>query len=395
MTEDTGKALYEKIQAEFKRRCDDHYLIQNLTKKIEKGTADLLDVERYSRSLGAQLANAILETVTPEALPDERLYYNIARQILMPSLKNNYDMVNTAAAAVQETLDKKMQFRIKSQQAAFPTERVNAIIGAASDPTADWETIQRRLGAPVQNVTESFYTDYVKENAEFRSKAGLDVYIVRTDHGGCCDWCAKLAGKYRYPDDVPKDVYRRHDNCTCTVTYENGKQRQDVWSKKTWTADDETLEQRKELAAEKPTVLTKEQARILEMKAKFKSSNSLTNLNFDDIIELKGKMSDVDVRRWYIDHDKNISELIDKTQPLENQARQAHELRNKYKFQARELMEDQEKRKILDEKYPLKDFNYYYDKYSKIYENEDDIYKAIINSSTRPNSEVNKSLGLE
>ena len=49
----------------------------------------------------------------------------------------------------------------------------------------------------------------------------------------------------------------------------------------------------------------------------------LTNKSYKDIIFLKGKMSDVDVRKWYIAHDKNILDKIDKSQTLEQQARQA------------------------------------------------------------------------
>ena len=39
----------------------------------------------------------------------------------------------------------------------------------------------------------------------------------------CCSRCADLSGRYLYPSEVPSDVYRRHDNCTCTVTYESGR----------------------------------------------------------------------------------------------------------------------------------------------------------------------------
>ena len=57
---------------------------------------------------------------------------------------------------------------------------------------------------------------------DFRSKAGLKVYVIRSDHSKCCAWCSKLAGKYVYPD-VPKDVWRRHKRCTCEITYVNEK----------------------------------------------------------------------------------------------------------------------------------------------------------------------------
>lgn len=87
---------------------------------------------------------------------------------------------------------------------------------------------------------------------KLRSDAGLDCYIIRNDHGGCCKWCSKLAGKYHYPEDVPKDVYRRHDNCGCTVTYLNGRKAQNVWSKTRWDISDEELEQMKKAGSRQP-----------------------------------------------------------------------------------------------------------------------------------------------
>lgn len=126
-----------------------------------------------------------------------------------------------------------------------------------------------------------------------------------------------------------------------------------------------------------------------------KTKIDLTQKDYNDIINMKGKMSDVDVRKWYISHDKGIMEQVDTTLPLKEQAMQACKLRNKYKFQARELMADQEKRKYLDEERPINDFEFYYNKYSKMYNTEDEIYQAILDGSMRSNSKVNKSLGLE
>ncbi|MBR1422935.1 MAG: hypothetical protein IJ571_05790 [Ruminococcus sp.] len=33
----------------------------------------------------------------------------------------------------------------------------------------------------------------------------------------------------------PHDVFRRHDNCGCSVTYEDGGMRQQVWCKRDWS----------------------------------------------------------------------------------------------------------------------------------------------------------------
>ena len=80
----------------------------------------------YSRLLGRSLAEAIAENVTENALPDGRLYYNIAESILAPSLRTNYDLVNTAADEAQRLIDERQGLRIKPARADYPDERVHA-----------------------------------------------------------------------------------------------------------------------------------------------------------------------------------------------------------------------------------------------------------------------------
>lgn len=114
------------------------------------------------------------------------------------------------------------------------SEGAQAVAGAASAPDISEEKMVRRMTSTVENITQSFSDDYVETNAKFRSEAGLECYIIRISHntmGSCCKWCDSLEGKYLYPDDVPKDVYRRHDRCHCTVTYVNNRRGQNVWRK--------------------------------------------------------------------------------------------------------------------------------------------------------------------
>ena len=249
---DIGAELLEKIRAESQSRCRADKYIQSVLKKIDGGTAEMEEVALLSKQLGFRVSQAIGAHVNVAALPGGKMYYNIADTILTGVLKDNYDVINSAAAECQKALDKTAGINITPQQAAFPTERVQAVVNAASVPDIAEEVMIRRMTAPAQNITESFYNDYVQKNVKLRSDAGLDCYIIRNDHGGCCKWCSKLAGKYHYPEDVPKDVYRRHDNCGCTVTYLNGRKAQNVWSKTKWNISDEELEQMKKAGSRQP-----------------------------------------------------------------------------------------------------------------------------------------------
>ena len=150
------------------------------------------------------------------------------------------------------------------------SEGAQAVAGAASAPDISEEKMVRRMTSTTENITRSFYDDYVETNVKYRSEAGLECFIIRSDHGGCCKWCAALAGNYRYPEEVPKDVYRRHDNCTCTVTYTNGRKAQDVWSKTSRELPAEERERMKIMGFKKPQRLDiAEKSDIISLSRKF------------------------------------------------------------------------------------------------------------------------------
>ena len=260
---DIGAELLEKIRAYFKKKCQGDAFIQSVLGKVAAGTAQMEEISLLSQSIGFRASQAISEFVNVAALPDGKMYYNIADTILSGVLKDNYEIINSAAAECQRALDRKMGINIEPQRAPYPAERVQAVAGAASAPDISEEKMVRRMMSTTENITRSFYDDYVETNVKYRSEAGLECYIIRNDHGGCCKWCAALAGKYRYPEEVPKDVYRRHDNCTCTVTYISGKKAQDVWSKSSRELPAEERERMKQIGFKKPTISAEERERML------------------------------------------------------------------------------------------------------------------------------------
>lgn len=260
---DIGEELLKAVRADFRKELGDNdSKLAKILKRIQNGKGTMHDTALFSKECGAALSEAIAKNVTPDRLPNGQLYYNIADTILRTTLKDNYDLVNMAAQAVQEQTDSKLNIHLAPQQAPFPEDRIHKIINAAADQTADSGTIKRRLDSPVRNVTESFYDDFVEENAKFRDEAGLKTYIVRQTNGKCCNWCASLAGRYLY-EDAPEEIFSKHDNCTCTCEYISDRYRQNVWSKKKYAL---TPEQRLEISRNtpKPTRFTKEQAENLQ-----------------------------------------------------------------------------------------------------------------------------------
>lgn len=103
--------------------------------------------------------------------------------------------------------------------------------------------ISNLLGEPVSNLCHAFYDQYVEANVKFRSRAGMKTLIIRRQLGKCCKWCADLAGIYT-PENAPDDIYKRHDNCKCMVTYKDEDGYTDVWSKKEFESQKEAREEK-------------------------------------------------------------------------------------------------------------------------------------------------------
>lgn len=132
------------------------------------------------------------------------------------------------------------------------------------------------------------------------------------------------------------------------------------------------------------------------IKLKEKFEPSFIKKDFKDIPSFHKNCSDLLTRKWYRAHDENIPNLIDKTKSIEEQARQAHALRNTYRTQARDLMRDQEKRRELDKDRPNLTFEEQIDK--KIRNkgiSRENAINDILKTATKTNKTVDKSLGLE
>lgn len=96
---------------------------------------------------------------------------------------------------------------------------------------SDEEVKAELANGPIENIIKSYYADFVEINIRTRADAGIKQMIIREALGGCCEWCQKLVGIYEYGKH-PKDIFKRHDNCTCLVTFKDEEGYTDVWSKK-------------------------------------------------------------------------------------------------------------------------------------------------------------------
>ena len=238
------------VQEEVRQRIESDVLLARLRKKIDSGNGTFDDSFAYSDRAGR-----LLGEIFAQRLPGIPLAEREA--LCVELLRDRYTDINNLCDAVQKALDQANGLHLKPQRAPFEEARAHKIGHSTADQTVPEKTQQRRSRSATETMTRSMHDDRMQAEAKFRSRAGLKCYITRKAVSGCCAWCTAMAGRYEYGEE-PDDVYRRHDNCDCTVTFENGRKRQDVWSKREWEAPEPGA------GAGDPVVFTKEQAEALQ-----------------------------------------------------------------------------------------------------------------------------------
>lgn len=124
-------------------------------------------------------------------------------------------------------------------------------------------------------------------------------------------------------------------------------------------------------------------------------NEKVINSDYDDIKHLNGSLSDKVTRQWYVLHDKKIPDMIDRNQSIEDQARQAHALRNQFRTNARDLMLNQDERKWLDKSHPNLTFEEQVDKkMSDKGMTRDEAIQDILKAASKSNKKVNEKFKL-
>lgn len=263
MTESERQEASERYYSELRKKLDERIRsdqqLDSIAKKIADKKADFKDTAKYSEIVSDHIAAVLQENVGEINSPLGKEY--VCKELL----KDQYSAINEVLGKVQVSVDEKNGIHIKPQKAPFPEERVTKVAHSLEDPTKPPETIKRRAGAPVANVSKSFHDDYIEENAKFRSKAGLKCYITRTTDGKCCEWCTKVAGRYEFGSQ-PEDIFRRHDNCNCMIDYDGQRLRGELIAGKRGKKWVEVPNEGS--GAEPPKVFTKEEAQALNEEKK-------------------------------------------------------------------------------------------------------------------------------
>lgn len=233
--EDITPQLVENVTGEFHRLYDASGKISSLLAKVKAKTATYAEAQEYALEVSRLIGQAWQKYVKADTLPDGKMYYNIASRLIPAVLDENHTLVAGYAVEVQKGLNDRAGIGLKVQTAELDRDRVGGLVELASNAER-YDQVSGKLLSAFENFSQHTVDETIRKNADLHYNTGLSPKIIRRSNGKCCAWCRSLAGSHDYPA-FDRDVYRRHDNCRCTVLYDpadGSKKFQNVHSRR-WT----------------------------------------------------------------------------------------------------------------------------------------------------------------
>lgn len=247
MEHDVLPDILQEVQDRFERDFGKSEIVRNAFETLKAKKATYKTANEFAIEVGEILSKALGASLIADKLPDGKMYYNIAQRLLSDVLGRNYEIISGYTRDVQKKLNTDAKISLKVQVPELNQDRIAGIVNRLASEEK-FEGVSWLFGEPIVNFSQSIIDDSIQKNAEFHYKSGLQPEIVRKSFFHCCDWCQEVQGSYKYPR-VPRNVYRRHQHCRCTVDYDpkSGKVK-DIWSK-IWRKTDESdkIEARKDI----------------------------------------------------------------------------------------------------------------------------------------------------
>lgn len=238
----TNDELLQMIRARFDELYRNNRTIKALETKLNTGEATYEQAHDYAALVGDLLKQAWSEYVKADMLPDGVMYEEMARSLLNPTIKHNYDLVAGYSERTQNNMNEQAGLGLKAIVPGYKQERTDGMVQYISGVPYEERELSLLDTFPTNSMI--IVDEFVRDNFLFQAESGLESKIVREAYPKCCDWCDKKAGTYSYEQvkDTGNDVFRRHANCRCKTIFigeskkrkyanrENRRVREDVWT---------------------------------------------------------------------------------------------------------------------------------------------------------------------
>ena len=205
--ENIREPLIEAIRNDRKAR-QLYELIQN-----KAGTYNT--ASEYAIRVGECLARTLRQNAPFESIAEWDL-----ENLIPQALGLDHEHVVQACEQVQLALNADAGLGINYVPPIFDGNRAYGLVAELRD-NPEFVNIERTFYDQLVNFSQNVVDESIRSNATVLSNAGVQSKIVRHPEVGACAWCRAVAGTYEYADvrRTRNDVWRRHENCRCTIDF--------------------------------------------------------------------------------------------------------------------------------------------------------------------------------
>lgn len=206
---------YDDLKEEFEREVRADKKATQLYTKIYNGKGTYRTASELSARIGDDFGKVLRRHSPNDLLVDWDIEDLIPR-----ALGLDHQMVVDACREVQKNLNKNAGLNLKYQEPKFNTDRAYGIVSELQE-NPGFTNIEKTFYDQFTNFSMNVVDDSIRDNADFMAKSGIRSLIIRQAEYGACPWCEEVAGSYDYREvkGQGNDVWRRHENCRCTIDY--------------------------------------------------------------------------------------------------------------------------------------------------------------------------------
>lgn len=206
---------YEDIKEPFLEALRNDKRATALINKIEAGKGTYEMASEYAARVGDALAKVLRQRAPLESIAEWDI-----EELIPKSLGLDHSIVTYACENVQNAMNKDAGLGIKYQQPKFDNSRAYGLVEELRT-NPEFTNIENSFYDQLANFSQNVVDEAIRVNGKVINGAGVKSYVVRATEAGACPWCDEVAGIYEYDEvrDTGNDVWRRHENCRCTIAF--------------------------------------------------------------------------------------------------------------------------------------------------------------------------------
>ena len=207
---------FEDIREKFYQEIVGDKKAQELYKRIKTNKASYRTASELAVLIGRDLGRVLRRYFPEEGQP---LDWDL-EDLIPKALGLDHRLVIDACRDVQNAMNQDAGIGMKYQEPVFNMNRAQGIVTELRNHPV-FSDIEKSFLDQLENFSQNIVDDSIRDNAAMMWRAGIQTQVIRRVDAHPCEWCQNLAGAYDYYDvkETGNDVWRRHENCRCTLDY--------------------------------------------------------------------------------------------------------------------------------------------------------------------------------